>query len=90
MDPNLALTIAGSLFAGGVAWGFARADVAKLREDNTHMRTEIERIRLRQEQTESLHAKQVEQLNRSISDLGNRLTAIETTLNLMREDLKRT
>lgn len=89
MDPNLLFTLAGSLFAGGVAWGFSRADVAKLRDDNTQMRAEIERIRTRQEQTENLHAKQVEQLNKSIADLGNRLTAIETMLSYIREDLKR-
>lgn len=89
MELNFIFTVAGSLFFGGVAWGFFRADVAKLRDDNTQMRTEIERIRVRQEQTESLHAKQVEQLNKSIADLGNRLTAIETMLNYIREDLKR-
>ncbi len=82
MDPNLLFTIAGSLFACGVAWGISRADVAKLRE-------EIERIRVRQEQTESLHAKQVQELTASIAELGNRMTAIEVTLKLMREDLKR-
>jgi hypothetical protein len=90
IDPNLIISVLTGVFFGGVAWGLSRADVAKLREDNARLKQDMDRISQRQDSAETEHAREIRRLIDSISELGNRLTVIETTIKFIAEQMRQT